>query len=837
MPTNDFQELYGDLQQLAKTTDYSSIAQTLTARFDPTTKSILSKWKANATLDQEERSYVHLLSEVESSLVRHSLSIYNRGEEDQENTDLFSRCLFRSNQVKILEELVIFIRDEYSFGKDDGIVLDLIRMLDTRTLAYRLCFDNLNPPPNNLNATLKECLNHHRAKMCFDEITLPDITPKKRGVNQHRFFVGCVTFAVALFKKNLSTAVPQMEDKYIYRLAKFVRVILRRPNFEKNELNIYCLRGVLAFLSNCIPTEHWLQVINTALVDPNNIPAQQMNPFNVDFFSLLIYSLLGSKHLQKNATQSEANDEALLVDIALVFLDKWCYTSDDEESGETSKTLVPSTSNQVLHFLRSTDETHSNPRKPTYFRPYITAKYDRIRLVAFAVLVNVIDYQDFEKSNPGRMANELVDLNFFFLKRAESKRIYKGISLNLLFSYLFRFLVQDVVKKAAMKYLPDLVDYARKQEPRALQSIYRITTSSDQSVRTSLAESVELNAFLDKEAKTLFESNLGMQKLHEQIQANLKPPPALTEGQWADRIELFTSLLPLVEKDQNQTGRQAFISYCHKDKLMRQKLCDRLEQAKLYSSIWVDEKDMVGDMNSTIAQAICRSQVVFVLFSADYCESDICRRECNYAINKKIPTYYLFVQKDFKKSQVDWVEFLIANNLYYRIYQEGELEKLIKALTNVFNPSSTAAKPTPEVRDPQPRGPAGNKRYLSKRSLDQWTNEDVQEWCSDNGFTAWTQHLSKYDGKLLLDLYRTLSVDSQLSNFITINEINIIEVVRFRNKLGELANNPPITQSGNPPVTKSDNPPVTKSGNPSVTQFVHHERSSRIDLSLRLHLS
>ena len=532
MPTDDFQQLCTDLQQLAKSTDYSSITQKLTSRFDSTTRSILSKWQFSSALSPDERSYIALLSQVESSLVRHCLSIYNRGDEDRQTIKSLPGCLFRAKQIKLLEELVTFIREEYSFPDDDGIVVHLMLMLDTRTLAYRLCFADLHPVPIQLNDTLKECLNDQRAKACFDEIILPEKSRKKLAINQHRFFLGCATFAVALFGSNRHSSVPQIDEKYVYRLAKLVRLVLKRPAFERDELNIYCLRGVLALLSNCIAIESWLQVINAALVDPKNFGAQQKNPFNVDFFSSMIYTLLGSKALQENAQQSESNDQALLIDIALVFLDKWCYTSEDDEDepDKASQSVSPSIANQVLHFLRSTSESDGISRNTSIILPYMKAKYDRIRLMTFAILVNVIDYDDFkglENSNP-HMARDLVDLSFSFLKKSSPDRPYKGISFNLLLRYLFRFLIQDLVKREAIKHLPELVAYARKQEFYALRIIYRISTYSK--LKDDLAKSVELKSFLDTDAKILFEPNPAMKKLHEQIQMNLAPEPELTTG-------------------------------------------------------------------------------------------------------------------------------------------------------------------------------------------------------------------------------------------------------------------------------------------------------------------
>ena len=228
---------------------------------------------------------------------------------------------------------------------------------------------------------------------------------------------------------------------------------------------------------------------------------------------------------------------------------------------------------------------------------------------------------------------------------------------------------------------------------------------------------------------------------------------------------------------------------------MRRKLHARLQKAKLFTAIWIDELFNEGNMVTTIPAAISRSQVVFVLLSADYCKSDTCRREFEFALNKKVPTYFLFVQEDFKVGHVDWVYFLIGNNLYYRIDHDPTLEKLIVDLTNSLSLSSSQPKlPNKEVKAPLPVKPSGSKSYLKKRSVDQWTSEDIQEWCYDNAFDAWAELLHHYDGKTLLALHRTLSIDLQLSNFVTLHNLNVIEVVRFKYKLAELIHKPLETQ-------------------------------------------
>ncbi|CAF1981369.1 unnamed protein product [Rotaria magnacalcarata] len=126
--------------------------------------------------------------------------------------------------------------------------------------------------------------------------------------------------------------------------------------------------------------------------------------------------------------------------------------------------------------------------------------------------------------------------------------------------------------------------------------------------------------------------------------------------------------------------RQAFISYCHRDKNERCAFVQALEKANIFTTIWTDEKYMTGDTVDSIVTAIRQSKAVFVLLSDAYCSSDICRREWEFAMAKHIKFYPIIVEKGFRTASYDWVSFNIGNRLFYRSYEPDHLESLINTL-------------------------------------------------------------------------------------------------------------------------------------------------------------
>jgi len=453
--------------------------------------------------------------------------------------------LFQRRQTEELANAVEFIREQQpnsnnSANENNLILVYIMRMIDARSLAYRLYFKNLDPPPKKLNDELIECLLHRHAKNYLYNVKSINTTNQNISIDyRHQFFIGCCTFAVALYEDNKERLKDNEHNKYICLLAKYVRVMLSKTNFAENESILYCIRGILALLTNCIPTEHWLIIMNEALLNENNDNAQKKNPFNLDLFSLIINKLLTSKTLQKKTEESGSNDETILIDTVLVFLVKWSDTqrdldNDDEEDKNDNNHLSPfDEPNQLLNCFRSHGQFQDTA---LIIIPYIDAKYDRLRLMALSILSNIMNDEDFEKLNTKKldMAKDLVKLIFDFINQAAKPPDYKykGISFDKLLNFLLRFLVQDFIKEETLPYISKIVDYAKHYNLYALKILRRISTSPKAKEGLSKDKDAALTQFLKTDAENLYGNGVNekMYKVVKDINQNLAPPPPKSTG-------------------------------------------------------------------------------------------------------------------------------------------------------------------------------------------------------------------------------------------------------------------------------------------------------------------
>ena len=819
-----FHTLLSVLEELTQTDDHRKIAQALNVSFDATIKDIFTKWINNESITDEERRWLDLYSRLQLFFVERCFLNSSATNEDAETINCFPRYLFRSKQTDILKEVVIFVREEQKVPdastEGDSMFVYLMRMLDARALAYPLCFKSLKPPPTSLNEELLLCLAHLDAMQYVQAIELLSENdtsgPRTELLHyRHQFFIGCCTLSVALFESNHQIVIKSDPKKYICALATYVRVMLKEKDFVQNLASVYCLRGIMAILTNCVPTDSWLRIINRALAEGSDEDARKENPFNREFFQLIIHRLIGSPLLRNQATLSEICQGTLLVDIALIFLNKWSdtgdsLTNDDDDAEENNNPSAPPTeTNQVFALLRADAELDGNLKASQIIVPYIDAKYDRLRLMALATLSNIMEFTDFENlqvSKPN-MVHDVVKLLFYFIDRAfaNPKKEFKGISFNRLLRYLFRFLAQDVVKSQTITYVSELVTFARNFHIYALKILERI--SSALALKEALLSNEAFRTFFDNDASIQYESNSSMKKLSDQICRNLKwKQPEESSGMsrqiFVLSLRTEASLGPPLAPIEDGL-QQAFISYCREETAQCRLLVETLVKAKLFTKIWLDENEMRGDMIETIVAAINQSKAVFVLLSKAYCESTICRREWEFAINRRIKVYHLIVQRDFKTGMYDWAQFNIGANYYYRLSAENGLKRMIDhiQLTKKTAVPLTPAQSSAPALAPLPPSTvpplnestvASNepKNYLTKRSIVQWTSEDIREWCLDKNLEKWCQPLVHYHGPALLELRQSLAVESHLQHFLNINDITIFDVIRFRCELNQV-----VTQS------------------------------------------
>ena len=544
---NQFAARLSQLQHFQKSQDHSHIINTLTTAFDSDANEIIKKWTSNETLSADEKKYIDSYSIVQLSFVKYCLFYANTTTNVQVLTERIQERLFQKKQIDTLAAAVDFIREQQSVNSntaeiDDLLLVYIMRMIDARSLAYRL-FKNIALPPTKLNNALNECLLHQHAKKYLRDVQSASATDTNTIIdNRLQFFIGCCTFAVALYHENKDKLTNnESNNKYIYLLAKYVRVMLKEKDFGDNKFIHYCLRGVLALLTNCIPREHWLTIMNEALANENDEDAQRRNPLNLDLFSSIVNKLLASSTLQKKTKESDLNDETLLVDAALVFLVKWSDTQrdrdDDEEEERNHNNNSSSPLDQPNQLLRCFQSHEHFPKTAQRIVAYVDAKYDRVRLMALSLSSNIMNYQDFQdlgKQKP-HMATDLVKLIFDFIDQAakQSDHRYKGIPFDTLLLYLHRFLVQDFIKRETLVYLSRIIEYAKQQHSYALKILRRMSTNPD--LVSDLSKDPHLKRFLDTDADVIHGVNEKMFKIIRDIRQNLAPPPPKVTkplGEW-----------------------------------------------------------------------------------------------------------------------------------------------------------------------------------------------------------------------------------------------------------------------------------------------------------------
>jgi hypothetical protein len=214
---------------------------------------------------------------------------------------------------------------------------------------------------------------------------------------------------------------------------------------------------------------------------------------------------------------------------------------------------------------------------------------------------------------------------------------------------------------------------------------------------------------------------------------------------------------------------------------------EKLKEVKIFKKFWIDKHDMKGDMVDEITKGIRESQVVFILLSDWYVNSDCCRSEWTFARGEENVQIYLIIAQEFDRKKYDWVRFYIGSRHFYRIDRSESLELLIVNLGGQLEirPSHEKIEDT-KNSNASKNISTGKKEYLKKRLINEWTPFDIREWCLDNNLGKWSELLKDYDGAVLLELHRTLSIEAHLQHFMTIKDMNIIDVTLLKSKLDRL---------------------------------------------------
>ena len=94
---------------------------------------------------------------------------------------------------------------------------------------------------------------------------------------------------------------------------------------------------------------------------------------------------------------------------------------------------------------------------------------------------------------------------------------------------------------------------------------------------------------------------------------------------------------------------------------------------------WVDvEKNYSGEVYSSVISAIEASDVIIVIVSNEYCHSEICMRECEYAFKKN--KYIIPITKDSTNFMPSGSVGLLTSALQYIDFSKGDFDSQFSVL-------------------------------------------------------------------------------------------------------------------------------------------------------------
>ncbi|CAF1437427.1 unnamed protein product [Rotaria sordida] len=264
---------------------------------------------------------------------------------------------------------------------------------------------------------------------------------------------------------------------------------------------------------------------------------------------------------------------------------------------------------------------------------------------------------------------------------------------------------------------------------------------------------------------------------------------------------------------QNHAATPIYI-YCWAEKTVCKQIFENLID-KGYK-VWFDEKDMHGSTLQAMANAIENSQCILICMSQNYEKSNPCHHEAEYAYvcNRRILP--IVVQSKYKAKS--WLGFLIGTRLYIN-FTKHEFDKAFEMLDAEIKHSETMAETTTKrpvvtdlheekakqndisaqpIVDPIVKRVEFNKEVptmYEHKHVNEWTNDDVINWCRKHNLLVLSQLLEHYDGTSLLrlhnmskttgdeDMFRLLQNDCQQISANGKIELTLTEFIRFQSEL------------------------------------------------------
>lgn len=195
------------------------------------------------------------------------------------------------------------------------------------------------------------------------------------------------------------------------------------------------------------------------------------------------------------------------------------------------------------------------------------------------------------------------------------------------------------------------------------------------------------------------------------------------------------------------------ISYNHSNQ-EQCKTLNELLKSKGYKT-WIDYENVLQDLHESMAHAVESASVILICYSESYKNSNNCRLEAQYALDRLKPIIPIRMQAKFRPD--GWLGLLIGGKFYVDLSNStfksddplvSELFKHIETKIhghgseNVYKTSVTNVSSLPSIAKPV----VGDR-------IKEWKTTDIVQWLTKNNYQDVIKVFDEYDGFALMALY------------------------------------------------------------------------------------
>jgi hypothetical protein len=278
-----------------------------------------------------------------------------------------------------------------------------------------------------------------------------------------------------------------------------------------------------------------------------------------------------------------------------------------------------------------------------------------------------------------------------------------------------------------------------------------------------------------------FEKNIAADILNDKNLLKLMNEIIMNKTNQNSLIKTVNGILWLINKSAENIGKHIFISYNSESRSICLKIKEFLESIGF--KCWIDVENIHGSSIDAMAKGIETASCVLICVTEKYKESNYCRMEAEYTIQKRKPYVPIILQKSYRPD--GWVGFLIGTKKYidYTKYSFEECSsRLQKELKNIHDNDtalSTVSKDTAAVKkDIENKSIASPSTTTISRS---WSQEQVINYFKSKNINDSIIEILPCDGMLLEHLYQVLEKAPEFfhSTLRADLKAGLIDILRF----------------------------------------------------------